>query len=526
MGDRNGEQNLKAADEPGTRLRVVIGGAGVAGLEALLALSTLAEDRVDLELLSPADEYVYRPMLVAEPFGVANAQKIELERVVRDTAARHTKDTLASLDADARTITTKSGTRVEYDAFLIAVGANAIEAVPGALTFSGEAERRRFAEMLGALGRREIRRLAFVVPPAVTWSIAAYELAFLTAAERDARRLEWVEITLVTHEAAPLDLFGAAASHLVASRLEEAEISLRLSSAAERYEDGQLRLSGDEPLAVDGAVALPALEVSPLQGLPQDENGFVPTDDRMRVAGLDAVWAAGDATSFPIKQGGVAAQQADVAARAIAAYAGADVPIEAFQPVLRGALITGGAPEFLRTPAAGPGAVTAKGRGLWSPPAKVAATYLAPYLGGDSSPELVDIEAPTDPATDEAAHERAMSLVLAAANADARMGDYESAIKWLFLLEQLNFVIPPEYVARRYEWRQELEPDLARDAAAERIDPSFRSAAAAVSDLQRRVGWLREIDHRTEAEARQELAQLDEGMAHLIAVCRRSGVLE
>ena len=101
-----------------------------------------------------------------------------------------------------------------------------------------------------------------------------------------------------------------------------------------------------------------------------------------------------------------------------------------------------------------------------------------------------------------------------------------SAIKWLFLLEQLNFVIPPEYVARRYEWRQELEPDLARDAAAERIDPSFRSAAAAVSDLQRRVGWLREIDHRTEAEARQELAQLDEGMAHLIALCRRSGVLE
>ena len=50
-------------------LRVVIAGGGVAGLEAMLALRELAGDRVDIELLSPSDEFVYRPMLVAEPFG-------------------------------------------------------------------------------------------------------------------------------------------------------------------------------------------------------------------------------------------------------------------------------------------------------------------------------------------------------------------------------------------------------------------------------------------------------------------------
>ena len=87
--------------------------------------------------------------------------------------------------------------------------------------------------------------------------------------------------------------------------------------------------------------------------------------------------------------------------------------------------------------------------------------------------------------------------MLAAAEADARIGDYEGAIRWLSLVEELNLVIPPNYVARRHEWRQKLEPGAAPDAAAERIDPSFESAATAISDLQRRVGWLREIEHRT-----------------------------
>ena len=269
----------------------------------------------------------------------------------------------------------------------------------------------------------------------------------------------------------------------------------------------------------------------PLPGLPQRQNGFVQTDTAMHVDGLEAVWAAGDATWFPIKQGGLAAQQADVAARSIAARAGAHVPIEAFQPVLRGVLVTGGAPDFLRSSRGHRDAdVAAVGHELWSPSTKVAAKYLGPYvaraLGQDASQEFVDLDPSADPAADEAAHERAVSLVLAAADADARIGDYEGAIRWLSLVEQLNLVIPPEYVARRHEWRQKLQPDVAPDAAAERIDPSFASAATAISDLERRVGWLREIEHRTEGEMREHLSTLDEGMDHLIALSRRSGVLE
>ncbi len=509
----------------------MIAGGGVAGLEALLALSVLAEGLVDVELVSPADEFVYRPLLVAEPFGNAKVLRIKLGEIVSDAGARHSKDALVSVDPTAHTVATASGNRLGYDALLIALGANPMEAVPGALTFGGEADRRHFAELLTTLGRRGMSRLAFVVPRAATWSIAAYELALLTAAERDARRLEGIEITLVTHEAAPLDIFGPAASQLVAARLEEARIAVRLASVVDRFDDRRLHFAADEPLDADAAVALPALEVPRLPGLPQRQNGFVHTDAAMHVDGLDAVWAAGDATWFPIKQGGLAAQQADAAARSIAARAGAHVPIEAFQPVLRAMLITGETPDFFRSSVADRDAgVATAGQALWWPPTKVAGRYLGPYLarvlGEPTSDELVDRDPSTARDKGAGGRERSVELLLAAADADAHIGDFEGALKWLALVEQLNLVIPSEYVAQRHEWRRQLHPDLPPDAAAERIDPSFASAAAALSDLQRRVGWLREIEHRTEGEMRAHLSALDDGIEHLIAISRRSGVLD
>jgi sulfide:quinone oxidoreductase len=521
---------VDVASERSGPLHVVIAGSGVAGLEAALSLSALAGDLVDVELLSPAEEFVYRPMLVAEPFGSAEILRLGLDRIVRDVGARHTKDTLASVDPSARTVTTGSGRTLGYGALLIALGAQPVEAVPGALTFSGEPERKRFSELLSAFGRRGMKRLAFVVPPAATWSIAIYELALLTAAERDARRLEGVEIALLTHEVAPLDLFGSPASQLVAARLEEANVSLQTSTRVERFEHGQLRLSAGPSLGADAAVALPALQVPPLPGLPQRQHGFVDTDVGMRVVGLENVFAAGDATWFPIKQGGLAAQQADVAARSIAAHAGAHVPIEPFQPVLRGALITGEAPGFFRTTMAGRGPdAAAGGRALWWPPTKIAGRHLGPYvarvLGEGDSDQLEDLGPSADAAAEQAEHERAVSLVLAAADADARVGDFAGALKWLALVEQLNLVIPPEYVARRQEWRRQLEPAVSLDPAAARIDPSLGNAAEAISDLQRRIGWLREIEHRTEGEMREHLSALDEDMERLMALSRRTGIV-
>ena len=514
-------------NRPPQRCRVLIAGAGVAGIEALLALTELAGDRVELTLIAPTDRFVYRPLLVAEPFGIGTATNVDLKPLFAETGAEHVHDSLASVEPGDRVVTTGSGARLPYDALLIAVGAHPVASLPGALSFGGAEERARFGALLGDLGHRGVKRVAFVVPPAAAWSIAAYELALLTAHERDTRRLSGVELFVVTHEAAPLELLGAAATELVAARLEEAGIALRVAGAAELFEDGELRFADGEPLEVDRAVALPALEVPPLPGLPQRDHGFVVTDVQMHASGLERVWAAGDVTSFPIKQGGLAAQQADVAARSIAAHAGAHAPLEAFQPVLRAALITGETPEYMRSAIArNADGEAAVGRALWWPPLKLAGRYLAPYLARameaeEVADELVDLAPPDDSVAAEEEHDTAQALLLAAADSDAGNGDFEGALRWLALVEQLNLVLPQTYVTRRYRWMHELDPTVAPDAAAGRIEPELIDAATAISDLQRRVGWLREVERRTEDEMSADLAHLDRGIEQLIRLSRQ-----
>jgi sulfide:quinone oxidoreductase len=183
----------------------------------------------------------------------------------------------------------------------------------------------------------------------------------------------------VTPEERPLQLFGAAGSRAVAELLELHGIDLRLDTTPVALEERALRVLPDERIVADRVVALPRLEGLRLAGLPHDANGFVPTDLHGRVRGLDNVYAAGDLTNFPVKQGGIATQQADAAAESIAAAAGAPVEPRPFKPVLRGLLLTGMTPRYLRTQAGSTHSQTDT-EPLWWPPAKIVGRHLAPFL--------------------------------------------------------------------------------------------------------------------------------------------------
>jgi sulfide:quinone oxidoreductase len=193
----------------------------------------------------------------------------------------------------------------------------------------------------------------------------------------------------VTYERKALIVFGEEASQSVTELLAEAGVRLWTGAFADVVEDGRLWLDMEGGLPVDLAVALPRPVGPRVPGLPTDAEGFVPVDDHGRVLGLAGVYAAGDMTTRPIKQGGLATQQADVAAAAIAAASGADVEPEAYRPVLRAMLLTGGRPHYLRR---GPRdrlapASLAVEDSPWWPPHKIAGRELAPYLA--SHPELL-----------------------------------------------------------------------------------------------------------------------------------------
>lgn len=359
--------------------KVLIAGGGVAGLEAALALRELAGGLVDVELVSPETDFVYRPLAVAQPFQAGQVRRFPLQHLAEAAGATMTRAAVRSVDPDRRMVVTSNGTALRYDSLLLALGARPVSALPGALTFRGPGDEDAFAALLHDARAGQVERLVFALPVGASWPLPLYELALLTAVHLADAGASGVQLSVVTPEERPLQLFGAAASEAVTELLELHGIQLLTDTTPVAVEGRALRLLPDQRLEADRVVALPRLEGLRLAGLPHDAHGFVPTDRHGRVRGLYGVYAAGDLTDFPLKQGGIATQQADAAAESIAADAGARIEPQPFQPVLRGLLLTGMSPRYLRTE---PGSVHSEAdtEPLWWPPAKIVGLHLAPFL--------------------------------------------------------------------------------------------------------------------------------------------------
>jgi sulfide:quinone oxidoreductase len=361
-----------------SRRHVVVAGAGVAGLETALALRALAPEQVSVELIAPENEFVYRPLAVAEPFQIGEVRRFPLGRLAEAAGAELRCGAVAAVDPDEKRVTLADGSSVEYDVLVVALGARPLEAVPGALTFRGLPEDSvLLAGLLERVTTGELRRLVFAVPDGSAWPLPLYELALLTG-EYLAEHLAHADVEVVTPEEEPLALFGTKAAEAMSMLLTTRGLGLHTETSPVAFEDGVLRLADGGEIATDAVVSLPKLEGPRLDGLPQDEHGFVPTDDYGRVADLTDVYAAGDLTQYAVKQGGVAAQEADAVAEAIAADAGAPVQPSPCRPVLRGLLLTGFVPRFLRHEEGGPSLVDTQP--LWWPPGKVVGRYLSPFL--------------------------------------------------------------------------------------------------------------------------------------------------
>jgi sulfide:quinone oxidoreductase len=377
--------------------RVLIAGGGVAALEAALALRELGEGRVSVEMLAPEPQFWYGPLAVAEPFGLGEVRHFDLAELAAAAGATFSPGALSSVDAGGRLFQTSAGSTVPYDILLVACGAGPTPAVPGALTFRGPADTDKIRTLLEEIVAGQVGRVAFVVPWGAVWSLPLYELALMTAGYLAERELD-VELALVTPEEEPLQLFGRAGSEAVRELLEQRGIALHTGSCPVELVDGELRLVPEGTISADRVVALPRLRGPRIDGLPQTVEGFLPIDAHGQVHGLSDVFAAGDITSFPVKQGGIAAQQADAAAEMIAANAGADITPQPFRPVLRGLLLTGRQPRYLTHElTGGAGDVSAASpEPLWWPPAKIVGRYLAPFLGAFAGVESPP-EAPSAP---------------------------------------------------------------------------------------------------------------------------------
>jgi sulfide:quinone oxidoreductase len=378
MTDRHKQAGDRCATD---RCEVLIAGGGVAGLEAAFALRELAGDRVRVRIVAPTDEFVYRPMAIAEPFTSGWATHYPLPVLAEHAGAELIQDTLLKVDAAAQTVRTSGGATLSYDALLITLGASVHERYEHATTVDDAHMDDLLHGLVQDIEEGYVHRLAIVVPAPMPWQLPAYELALMTS-ERAWDMQADLSVTVLTPEKAPLESFGLDASADLRRLLEARKIQVVTSAYCEVPEAKMLRIHpGDRSLAVDRIVALPELRGPRLAGVPSDRSGFIPIDGYAAVPGVNRIWAAGDATDFPIKHGGVSAQMADTAAASIAALAGASITPHPFDPTLEGVLLTGGRPRYLRRGSHDDGSQSEMlelERNDRTP--KIAARYLAPAL--------------------------------------------------------------------------------------------------------------------------------------------------
>jgi sulfide:quinone oxidoreductase len=324
-------------------------------------------------------------MAVARVFSRGRLRQVELAELADELVC----DTVAELNPDVRRIRCRNGAELGYDHLVLAVGARARPAWRDGITFGEDPAEEALHGLLEEVERGYVGQVAFVVPGCGTvWPLPLYELAVMAARQAWSMGMDQVRFALVTPEERPLGIFGRAASQAIGELLDGCGIEF-IGSTYATVGRGcvQLDPSGRR---LDGVrvVSSPVLEGPDLPGVPADPSGFILADPHGRVPGLTGVYAAGDGAAFPIKQGGLATQQADAVAESIAAAVGAPVTPEPYRPVLRAMLLTGGDTRYLQHAVAGgdgEGAIATAP--LWYPPAKLAGRYLSQFLLARDDPQ-------------------------------------------------------------------------------------------------------------------------------------------
>jgi sulfide:quinone oxidoreductase len=356
----------------------------------MLAIRELAGGRVDMTLVAPDPDFVYKPLIVEEPFSSQPAEQHALAPIAEQFEAQFIQQPVTAVLPKAHKVELADGASLDYDKLILCIGARPRPAFAHAVPLRTDGTVIPIDTLLRETESSESGVIAFVIPPGRTWPLPVYELALM--AQRRIRELgmQGVECLVVTPEESPLIVFGRAASDAVSSLLSARGIRVRSAVRVKETASGQLVLAPeDERIEVGQMVSLPVLEGPNLTGVPSDAEGFIPIDDHARVRGVEDVYAAGDGTNFPIKHGGIGTEEADAAAEHISASLGAEIDPQPFRPVIRGKLLTGDESLHMQHDVTGGGGEgTASPDYLWWPPRKVAGRYLSAWLGGPTPGEL------------------------------------------------------------------------------------------------------------------------------------------
>jgi sulfide:quinone oxidoreductase len=349
---------------------VAIIGGGVAALEAMLALDVISYSATDVHLFSPNSRFVLKPLAVSTGLGRGEMLNFDLAKLTSTAGATFHNLSVSGVVTEDRIINLSDGSEFSYDYLIASPGTEPLPAVPGATTYTGPAANQTVAEALETLRGQENVRVIVTMPDGASWPLPLYELALLIKDQLGPA----AAMTIVSPERSPLELFGKAAAETVAGLLRDRDIATVFGTAPSECLDGALVTGDGKRIEADLTLALPLLTGRRIDGLPYDEKGFIPVDDLGQIEGHGREFAAGDVTSFPVKFGGIATEQADVVAAAVAAAAQRKPAPRPFAPVYRATMVTAEGLIDL-----GPG-VKSSLPYAWDPAEKIHGKYLMPFL--------------------------------------------------------------------------------------------------------------------------------------------------
>ena len=311
---------------------IVILGSGFAALTTVRRLRALGV-RDTITVVSPRNELVYLPSLIWIPSGKRSGDdlRIPLARFFERNEVRwHRGSVLQVLDGGRHVVTDQGD--LDNDVLVIATGGRYLRKLPGIenaiIPCEGIAAAESIRDHLAAMDGGTIA-IGFASNPKEPGAVRGgpmFEFLFGidTLLRRQGRR-ERFELVFFNPAKQPGQRLGPAAVARMLARMQSLGIRTHLGHKPVRLEPGKVVTEGGE-FGADLILFMPGLTGPAwLEGseLPQSEGGFIAADERCRVRGMERVYVAGDAGSYPgpewmAKQAHQADLQADVVARNIA----------------------------------------------------------------------------------------------------------------------------------------------------------------------------------------------------------------
>jgi NADH dehydrogenase FAD-containing subunit len=328
------------------RRRIVILGAGFAGLETAFLLRMRLRDRAELTVVSEREAFSFRPNTIYVPFGADPAELVvDLSKPFHRRNIAFVGDRVADVDPSSHQVVLAGGRTLDYDKLVVATGAAMRpEEIPGlaehaATIWTPESMlgvRERFQRVHDGAKRGETARVLFLIPPNNKCAGPLYEMVMMldTWLRRENAR-EGIEITWSTFEHSYIQAFGPRLHEVVEKEFEERGIGGHTNETVTEIAPDEARYADGSTRAFDHLIAFPPyVSAVRYSSLPSDDRGFIAAQaDTRQAAGHPDIYAPGDAGDFPVKQAFLAFLQADTVAEHIAASAGLHDFENPFDPV-------------------------------------------------------------------------------------------------------------------------------------------------------------------------------------------------